>query len=238
MSMNFSEFKKLLGADPWNRDPDFLRARNSSPEFERAAAEAEAFERKLQRALHTAAPDDLLEDIAGIGLHAVKHRRWVPLAMAASLILAVGAAAIFYKQTHTVIDTRTYVAEHFALDGMDLIARATAPVPEQDIRAVLSSLHAHAGPQLSERMRFIKFCPTPHGTGAHMVISTDQGLVTVIFMPDNKVRDGQMVDFNGMQAYLVALEHGSAAIIGRPSQHVAQLRTIVTSSLKTGDAQV
>ena len=46
MSMNFSEFKKLLGADPRNSDPETLRARESGPEFEEAAAEAEAFEKK------------------------------------------------------------------------------------------------------------------------------------------------------------------------------------------------
>ena len=47
MSMNFSEFKKLIGADPWNRDPETMRARNSAPEFETAARDAEAFEGKL-----------------------------------------------------------------------------------------------------------------------------------------------------------------------------------------------
>ncbi len=235
--MKFSEFKKLLGADPWNREPGFLRARNSSPEFERAAVEAETFERKLQAALHADAPDDLLEDIVRIGQQRAKRSRWLPLAMAASLIVAVGAAGILYRQTHPVADTPTYVAEHFALDGMDLISKATAPVPPRQIRAILSSLHAHAGPQLAERIRFIKFCPTPHGKGAHMVISTDQGLVTVIFMPRNKVSDGETVDFDGMQAYLVALDHGSAAIIGKPSQHVQSLRAMVAASLQTRAAR-
>ena len=62
MSMNFSEFKKLIGADPWNQDPETLRARNSAPEFETAAKEAEAFEEKLQSALRIQAPADLLDD--------------------------------------------------------------------------------------------------------------------------------------------------------------------------------
>ena len=48
--MNFSEFKKLLGADPGNREPETLRARASGPEFEQAAQEAEAFERRLESA--------------------------------------------------------------------------------------------------------------------------------------------------------------------------------------------
>ena len=67
MSMNFSEFKKRLGADPLNRDPETLRARNSAPEFERAAVEAEAFERKLRSAITVSSPGDgFLEDIMSI----------------------------------------------------------------------------------------------------------------------------------------------------------------------------
>ena len=49
MSMNFSEFKKLIGADPWNREPETLRARNSAPEFEAAAEAAEAFEDPMRK---------------------------------------------------------------------------------------------------------------------------------------------------------------------------------------------
>ena len=33
MSMNFSEFIRQLGAEPRSQDPEFLRARQSSPEF-------------------------------------------------------------------------------------------------------------------------------------------------------------------------------------------------------------
>ena len=50
MSMDFSEFLRRLGADPGNRDPEFLHARKSDPEFEQAAAAAEAFEARLERA--------------------------------------------------------------------------------------------------------------------------------------------------------------------------------------------
>ena len=39
MSMNFSDFKRLLGADPRSQDPETLRARQSAPEFETAALE-------------------------------------------------------------------------------------------------------------------------------------------------------------------------------------------------------
>jgi len=234
MSMNFSEFKKLIVADPWNRDPETLRARNSAPEFETAATEAEAFEDKLQSALHIQPPDDLIEEIKGISRQPARHRNWMPLALAASLLIAVGAVGMVWKQSTQNVSIETYLADHYSHDGDALVASATDVVAEQDIIKIMASLDAFAGQQLSGRIKFIKFCPTPEGRGAHMVVSTDQGPMTIIFMPKTQVIDGEMVKFDQMHAFLVNLEHGSAAIIGKQSQAVESLEAMIRESLKTG----
>jgi len=87
---------------------------------------------------------------------------------------------------------------------------------------------------LAGRIKFIKFCPTPDGRGAHMIVSTDQGPMTIIFMPNTQVSDGKMVTFDQMHAFLVDLKQGSAAIIGTQSQAVESLEAVVRESLKTG----
>jgi hypothetical protein len=237
--MNFSEFKRLIGADPWNRDSETLRARNSAPEFEAAAAEAEAFEEKLQSALHIQPPADLLEGIKGISrevenIQPAKQRRWMPLALAASLLIAVGAVGMVWKQSRQWENVEAYLADHYSIDGDALVAQATDIVSEQDIARIMASLNASADQQLSGRIKFIKFCPTPEGRGAHMVVSTDQGPMTIIFMPKTQVTDGEMVKFNQMHAFLVSLEHGSAAIIGKQSQAVESMEAMIRESLKTG----
>jgi len=239
MSMNFSEFKKLIGADPWNRDTETLRARNSAPEFEAAAEEAEAFEEKLQSALHIQPPADLLEGIKGISrnvesIQPAKQRRWMPLAMAASLLIAVGAVGMVWKQSRQWDNVEAYLADHYSIDGDALVAQATDIVSEQDIARIMASLNASADQQLSGHIKFIKFCPTPEGRGAHMVVSTDQGPMTIIFMPKTQVTDGEMVKFDQMHAFLVNLEHGSAAIIGKQSQAVETMEAVIRESLKTG----
>ena len=234
MSMNFSEFKKLIGADPWNRDPETLRARNSSPEFETAAKEAEEFEAKLQSALLVQPPADLLKDIKAVVQQPARKRNWMPLALAASLIIAVGAAGLAWKQSRQWDSIEDYLADHYSHDGPALVAQATELVAEQDINRIMARLGAKAGQQLSGNIRFIKFCPTPDGRGAHMVVSTEQGPMTVIFMPGTQVTDGEVVRFDQMHALLVGLEHGSAAIIGNQSQSVEKLEVLIKDSLKTG----
>ena len=244
MSMNFSEFKRLIGADPWNRDSETLRARNSAPEFEAAAAEAEAFEEKLQSALHIQPPAGLLDEIKGISrniessniesIRPAKQRSWMPLALAASLLIAVGAVGMVWKQSQQLESVEAYLADHYSIDGDALVAQATNIVSEQDIASIMTSLNASADQQLAGRIKFIKFCPTPEGRGAHMVVSTDQGPMTIIFMPNTQVKDGEMVKFDHMHAFLVNLEHGSAAIIGKQSQAVESMEAVIRESLKTG----
>ena len=58
--------------------------------------------------------------------------------------------------------------------------------------------------------------------------------MTIIFMPESQVTDGEVVEFDQMHAYMIDLEHGSAAIIGRRSQPVKSLEALVRNSLKTG----
>jgi len=239
MSMNFSEFKKLIGADPWNRDPETLRARNSAPEFEVAAAEAEIFEEKLQSALHIQPPADLLEGIKSISreiesIQPARKRNWMPLALAASLLIAVGAVGMVWKQSRQWDNVEAYLADHYSHDGDTLVTQATDIVSEQAVVKIMASLNASADQQLAGRIKFIKFCPTPEGRGAHMVVSTDQGPMTIIFMPKTQVTDGELVRFEQMHAFLVNLEHGSAAIIGKQSQAVESMEAVIRESLKTG----
>ena len=234
MSMNFSEFKKLIGADPWNRDPETLRARHSTPEFEAAADEAEAFERKLQAALQIQAPDDLLGRIKGISQQADRKRNWIPLSLAASLLIMVGAAGLVWKQSHQWDSVEAYIADHYSHDGNKVIALADVKMSDQDIDKILARLDATADKQLSGLIRFVKYCPTPDGRGAHMVVSSDQGPITIIYMPETQVTEGQDVMFDDMHAVLVNLEHGSAAVIGERSQSVEELVVLVRDSLITG----
>lgn len=232
--MNFSEFKKLLGADPLNRDPEILRARNSAPEFKRAAVEAEAFEHKLRSALAVSAPDDgFLENIMSItgsvtGRPAVTFN-W--FAIAASVLILVGVAGLSWRQAHLPKAIDEYVAVHYQLDGQELIDKASPDFDANTITRIMASLEMTAGEKLADRIQFIKLCPTMDGRGAHMIVQTDQGLITVIYMPGTTVRDRRIVKFGTMQAYLVALELGSAAIIGRADQAISTMDELIRNSI-------
>jgi hypothetical protein len=149
-------------------------------------------------------------------------------------LIAIGAAGMVWRQMHHWDSVESYVAAHYAHDGDKIVDLATVKMSDGDIAKILARLDAAADEALSGHIMFVKFCPTPNGRGAHMVVSTNQGLMTIIYMPKSQVVEGEVVKFDQMQALLVNLEHGSVAIIGRQSQDVESLVVMVRDSLKTG----
>ena len=63
-----------------------------------------------------------------------------------------------------------------------------------------------------------------------MVLNTDDGPVTVIYMPETDVEDHQSIGFDDVNALYVSLEKGSAIIIGR-QQGSESLYSLVQRSI-------
>lgn len=230
--MNFSEFKQRLGADPASQDPEFLRARASSPEFAGAAAAADRFERKLVLATRLPVPANLQEELKGIGQAApTGPKPWWGYALAASLLLAVAAGGVAWRTDRPGASSlQSNLAYHYREDGAKLLLKAEGQ-SAGNVGEVLTHFRAQMNPELSHMVAFIKICRTPEGETAHMVLHTEHGLVTLIFMPGQAVGDGGLLAFDGMQAQLVSLAQGSAAIIGTSGQDVSGLYALVVNAI-------
>lgn len=233
MSMDFSEFKRLLGADPRNRDPEFLRARASSTEHEKEAAEAERLESLLDRAVTLPVPEELMADIRSIperGSAPRSLRRAWPLAMAAGLLIAVGAVSLVWRMGPSWGSVEDYVADHYRHDGAAVLAKAEGDVANE-AQSLLAEFDVEALPALAGIIGVIKYCPTPDGKGVHMVLNSERGPVTVIYMPDTPVSDRKAIVFDDREALLIALKSGSAAIIGSPQQQISDLYALIQDSI-------
>jgi len=229
--MDLAEFQRLLGSEPRNRDPRVVSARASGPEFEEAAAAAERFEDRLERALDLPVPDDLLDNLEALAARAPARRHvWRPLALAAGLLIAVGAASLVWRSQHHWDSVEDYVIGHYRHDGGTVLAQADGNV-SGDASQMLADFSMRAAPALAGRIDFIKVCPTPGGKGIHMIVDSPEGPLTVIYMPRTSVSDREMLEFDGMQAMLVQLSSGSAVIIGHPDQRIPEVYALVRDSI-------
>jgi len=233
MSMDYSEFLLRLGADPDNQDPEFLRAREASPEFQQAAQESIAFEALLTRAVTVPAPDDLLNDLLKISadgaLSSGSRRGWWPMALAASILISVAAVGMGWKMSHRWESVDQYLVQHYRHDGQSLID-VSGQESFANIQKILARFDIEAAPGLAQTVGVIKYCPTPDGKGVHMVLNTDEGPVTVIYMPETQVVGHEIVEFDEMRAVFVDLEKGSAIIIGTRQQSISELYAFVYDS--------
>ncbi len=224
MSMNFSEFKRLLNSDPASQDPEYQAARRSDPDFIHAAAASDAFEQLLARASQLPTPAGLSDSLKALALSAPLEERPSPLyrfryALAATVVLALSATLLMQQLSPPQGSVEAYVAHHFAEDGHKLLEKANTPRVDE-LSAILANYDLQITPELASQVRYIKYCPTPEGKGIHLVLDSPQGLVTVIFMPDLVVQEGQHFAFSDMAADLINLPGRdiSAAIIGHPGQ--------------------
>ncbi len=240
MSMNFSEFIRQLGAEPRSQDPEFLRARQSAPEFRQAAEDADVFEEKLTRAMDLQLPEGMMESILQISHKTPSTTTpvaakpwWRSMALAAGILVAIGAAGITWNMNRGWNSIDEYLADHYHHDGPSLLALAGGKTSE-DIQTFFALFNVEVAPELTQIVSVIKYCSTPDGKGVHMVLNTKEGPVTVIYMPATKVNDREILEFDGMQAMLLTLEKGSAVIIGSESQSISDLYSVIHDSIIPG----
>jgi len=110
--------------------------------------------------------------------------------MAASFIITIGTTGLIWKQTRHRDSIEEYLADHYSHDDASLVAQDVSTVDKSDVDRILAHLGASVNQKLAANILFSKFCHTPDGHGAHMVISTEQGLMTVIRMPYTDVTNG------------------------------------------------
>lgn len=232
MSTNLIEFIKRLGADPREREPEHRLDQPPGAEFDEARREAAAFEDKLETALKVTPPADLVDDLVGIAAQpAAPRRAW--MAIAASLVVAVGAAGILWNQAQEQeepLSLDEHVAWHFEMDGHRVLELADPDFDLAAAREILAQFDFTADAEMESQIRFVKICPGFDGNSAHLVVQTETGLVSIFIMPGVRTEE-HLVEFDGMQAYLVGLRGATAAIVGRTEQGVSAYRDMVRNAL-------
>jgi hypothetical protein len=224
--MDLSEFRRRLGAEPASQDAEMRAARRAGPEFEAAAAAADRFEALLREAVDVPVPGGLVDDLAALRAPTAR-RRW-PVALAAGLLLAIGAAGVTWQLRPGWDSVEDYVIAHYRHDGAGLLEQRAATEPAR-ARALLAEFDLAAAPGLAGIIGVIKVCPTPDGRGIHMVLNTQRGPLTVIYMPQTPVTDGARLAFDDVEAMLIDLPAGSAAVIGH---EVEEYYALVHDSLQ------
>lgn len=234
--MNYLEFKRQLMVDPYDRSPAFQDALLANSDCADAAALSDSFEAVLQSAINVPVPEDLVSlAISQRNKELPKSNKisWLP-AMAAGLAMGIGlTTAVFLFNNTDSESVEQSLASHWIKDGDITMQLATStPMDSDGVSQVLATLNLDADDALMGDIMFARNCGTAHGNVVHMIMRTDAGLVTVIYMPETEVNDGERLHVASKEALLTQMEHGSIALIGAGQQNLDSSVEFVKANLK------
>ncbi len=234
--MNYLEFKRQLMVDPYDRSPDFEEALKVNSDCAAAAVESDSFEAILRSAIDVPAPKDLVSlaiNQRNKELPKPQKVSWLP-AMAAGLAMGIGlTTAVFLFNSTSDQNIEHHLASHWMKDGeITLQQAAINPMDNVGVSQVLATLNLEANDTLMGNIMYARNCGTPHGNGVHMVMRTEAGMVTVIYMPEADVNDGKRMHVASNEALLTQMEHGSIAVIGAEQQNLDSSVQFVKANLR------
>ncbi len=191
------------------------------------------FEKRLKDALDLPVDPALVESLLPPAEAATTSSSpWRGWAIAAGVVTMIGAGVLAWQLAGPPPAVEDYVRDHYRHDGAAVLARSgNTAATAADIAAVLGAFDLDAAPTLAGQVAFIKFCPTPHGRGAHMVLRTVDGPVTVIVMPDTPLEGATRLAFDDVVVELLTLPSGSAAVIGPNADADTRVARLVREGL-------
>lgn len=187
----------------------------------------DAFESLLARALRIDVP------AAGAMAAGRRPRRWLSIAVAASVLIAVGVTVNnFYDARYfSGGDLATDVIAHVHHEPGSL-RRTESPVRSGEFDQVLLK----AGARLSvtpAAVSYVRLCPFRGHMVAHFVVQARHGPVTVLLLPDERIDTRVALDEDGFIGTIVPLEDGgSIAVVGEADEDISEVRDQVANALR------
>jgi hypothetical protein len=184
--MSCLEFRRRKLADPRHPSPEALAHMGECPACRGFTIEVNESEEHLAAALAIPVPEGLAERIILRRKTGARFSSFSPrlLAMAASVVLTIGISYTWWRD-YASPDYARLAIEHVMHEPESFTTTRSAD-PEL-FRRVVQNFGGEMEGQLG-KVRYMKLCPVPEGTGWHIVFETAQGgLATLILIPGKRM---------------------------------------------------
>jgi len=223
-TINCLEVRRILGAEPQRRDPALAEHCEGCAGCAAFMKEMRDLDARLARALTLEVPEGLEARIVfSTAFRPARRRNFRWLAAAAVVVLAVGLGFGAWRMNLHKNDMplAEAIVQH-AIQQSQALA-STTPVDDASVGAVLERV----GAKLQGSMGPITYADTfyMHGQmGAHLVMMTPRGAVTLLLLPHIHVDKSMQMDTQGFHCMIEPMGSGSIAIVasaGMPIEGMA-----------------
>ena len=227
--MNCLDFRREKLADPRRLSAEALAHLNDCAACRGFAAEINENEARLAAALDVPAPEGLAERVI---LRSKTQTRLSPRlwAMAATVVLTLGFGFQQWKNFPSQ-DYARLAIEHVMHEPESFTSTRLA-VP-QLFRSVMHNFGGELQGTLG-RVRFMKLCPVPEGTGWHIVFETEQGeLATLILIPARRMQaQSEQATVGGWTALARPGGQGYYAVITQSPETLGKVDELVRQRVR------
>jgi anti-sigma factor RsiW len=224
--MNCLDFRRELNTDPRRLSPPAQAHAEACPACARRMAGQVALEARLAGALRVDPPAGLADRVL-LAARMGRQRQMRLYALAAGVVLAVGVSLSLPVLDRPENLARMGIA-HVLAEPQFLARQAPvdpAVVAEEFVRVgarVEGALPAvHAAP-----------CPVPGGDGAHIVLKTPYGMVTVLLIPNRDPAELQRAAGRGYIAVVHHARRGCYTLVATSERALAYAQAMLERSLR------
>lgn len=220
--MNCLEFRRTLLGQPHRLDAEAAAHAAQCPACRAFYADALRLETRLEKALRVPAPRGFADRLFA---RLAPKRRTRSYALAAAVLLAAGLAA-----------TATLAPDDpLARAGIDFVVYEEArtiveakPVDAGIVGRVAREMRVSLGAQLGE-VRYICRYPLAAGAAHHLLITTPLGKATLLLIPGRSLPSRGSASAKGLQAAVLAVPGGTAAIIADSARSLSRIEAVLKS---------
>ena len=231
--MDCLEFRRHLAAEPRTREATFFAHRDSCHAgCTEAWWRAQRLERRIENVLGIEPPAGLAERVllAQSTRSRLRTRRWqVGLALAASLLLAVGVGSLGWNRDAHADPLPAMSVAH--LHGEAYSLALTQPVSDAELREDFAArgVALHALPQGAV---FVRDCAVGHHPTVHLVFRVNNEPVTAIYFVDRRITAARDFHDAGWQGRELPLDRGTLLLLGADARGFAAVERTLRDSLQ------
>lgn len=228
--MNCLEFRREKLADPRHLSPKGLAHLNECAACRGFAIEVNENEERIAVALDVPVPEGLAERIVlrrKTGARTLASPRlW---AMAATVVMTLAFGFQQWK------DAGSQEYARLAIEHVMHEPESFTTVRSADPDLFRKVMHTFGGEMQASlgKVRYMKLCPVPEGTGWHIVFETEHGLATLILIPSKRMKaDSEQAQVGGWNAVARPGGQGYYAVITDSPDNLAKVDELVRQKVR------
>lgn len=227
--MNCLEFRREKLADPRRLSPEALAHLGDCAACRGFAAEVDENEARLAAVLDVPVPEGLAERIV---LRRKTQTRFSPRLgmLAASVVLTFAFGILQWK------DAGSQDFARLAIEHVMHEPESFTTVRSADPELFRRVMHTFGGEMQASlgKVRYMKLCPVPEGTGWHIVFETEDGkLATLILIPAKRMKtDAEQAQVGGWNAVARPGGQGFYAVIADSPDNLAKADELVRQRVR------